>query len=48
MAQDMLRANREIGRQGWQCPQEGTDKLRYMVDVAGNSVLSSSQPMEIG
>ncbi len=41
MTQDRLRANSRIGR-------EGIGKLGYVVDIAGNSVLSSSQPMEIG
>ena len=49
MAQDRLRANREIGRgAGSVCPPGRIDKVRYVVDIAGNSVLSSSQPMEIG
>ncbi len=48
MAQDRLRANSERppGLAVF-VPQEGIDKLRYVVDIAANSVLSSSQPMEI-
>ncbi len=43
MVQDRLRANREIGRgAGSVFPQEGIGKLRYVMDIAGSSVLSGS------